>query len=63
MHLNLILVLAALAISVAIYFATGGRFIFFALPLLFGLPFLGLGRRDDDVSQRRDEARDRRTTR
>jgi len=45
--LNLIIILAAIAISVAIYFATGGRFIFFALPLLFGLPFLGRGRRRD----------------
>lgn len=57
--LNLIIVLAAIAISVAIYLATGGRFIFFALPLLFGLPLLGGGGR---VSRSRDEAPDPRTT-
>ena len=43
--LNLIIVLVAIAVSVAVYFASGGRFIFFALPLLFGLPFLTRGRR------------------
>lgn len=42
---TLLIVLIALAVSVAVYFATGGRFIFFVLPLLFGLPLLGRGRR------------------
>jgi hypothetical protein len=36
----LLVVAAAIAISVAVYFATGGAFVFFFLPLLFGLPFL-----------------------
>jgi hypothetical protein len=36
----LLVVAAAIAISVAVYLATGGRFVFFFLPLLFGLPFL-----------------------
>lgn len=36
---------AAVAISVAIWYATGGHFVFFALPLLFGLPLLGRRRR------------------
>lgn len=40
----LIVAAVAIAISVAIYLATGGHFIFFALPLLFALPMLG-GRR------------------
>lgn len=35
----------AIAVSVAVYFATGGHFVFFALPLLFGLPLLGRRRR------------------
>lgn len=38
---NLLIILVAIAVSVAIYVATDGRFIFFALPLLFGLPLLG----------------------
>jgi hypothetical protein len=37
----LLVVLAAVAVSVAVYFATGGHFVFFFLPLLFGLPLLG----------------------
>ena len=37
----LLVALAAVLISVLIYMATGGRFVFFALPLLFGLPLLG----------------------
>ncbi|MDB5468166.1 MAG: hypothetical protein JWQ46_2928 [Phenylobacterium sp.] len=37
----LIIALGAVALSVAIYAATGGRLVFFFLPLLFGLPFLG----------------------
>lgn len=41
MRLNLLLVVGAIALSVAIWYASGGRFIFFALPLLFGLPLLG----------------------
>lgn len=38
---NLLIIIAAIALSVVIYYASGGRFIFFALPLLFGLPLLG----------------------
>jgi hypothetical protein len=64
LSLHLIIILAAIAVSVAIYFATGGRFIFFALPLLLGLPLLGRGRRrDEEVSRPLGEGRDRRTTR
>lgn len=37
----LIVALAAVIVSVLIYLATGGHFVFFALPLLFGLPFFG----------------------
>ena len=37
----LIVVVVAIAVSAAVYFATGGRFVFFALPLLFVLPLLG----------------------
>ena len=37
----LLVAAAAIAVSIAVYSATGGHFIFFALPLLFGLPFLG----------------------
>ena len=33
--------LAAVALSVAIWRLTGGHLVFFFLPLLFGLPFLG----------------------
>ncbi|HYC69379.1 hypothetical protein [Brevundimonas sp.] len=40
-----IIVVAAVALSVAVYYATGGHFVFFALPLLFGLPLLGRRRR------------------
>lgn len=44
--LTLLLVAAvAVAISVAIYMATGGHFVFFALPLLFGLPLLSRRRK------------------
>ena len=49
MGATLLIVLVALAVSVAIYFATGGRFIFFVLPLLFGLPLLSRRRRSDDL--------------
>lgn len=39
--LTLVLIaLGAVALSVAVYLATGGHMIFFALPLLFGLPLL-----------------------
>lgn len=31
----------ALLISVGVWYATGGHFAFFFLPLLFGLPLLG----------------------
>lgn len=41
----LIVAVIAIAISVAVYFATGGHLVFFALPLLFGLPLLGRRRR------------------
>jgi hypothetical protein len=41
----LLVVAAAIAISVAVYYATGGTFVFFFLPLLFGLPLLGRRRR------------------
>jgi hypothetical protein len=51
MRLNLLLVLAALAISVAVYLVTGGQFVFFALPLLFGLPLLGR-RREQRLPER-----------
>lgn len=37
----LLVALAAVLVSVLIYMATGGHFVFFALPLLFGLPLLG----------------------
>lgn len=33
--------LFAILLSVLTYAATGGHFVFFALPLLFGLPLLG----------------------
>lgn len=41
------LIIAALAvgISVAVYLATGGHFVFFALPLVFALPHLARRRR------------------
>jgi hypothetical protein len=39
--LNLLLILGAIALSVGVWYASGGRFAFFALPLLFGLPLLG----------------------
>lgn len=32
---------AAGALALAIYVASGGRFVFLVLPLIFGLPFLG----------------------
>ena len=36
----LLIALAAIGISVVVYLATGGHFVFFFLPLLFGLPLL-----------------------
>jgi hypothetical protein len=41
----LIVAAIALVVSVAVWYATGGHFVFFALPLLFGLPLLGRRRR------------------
>lgn len=38
---QVLLALVAIAISVGVYGATGGHFVFFFLPLLFGPPFLG----------------------
>lgn len=38
-------VVAAVAVSLAVYYATGGHFVFFALPLLFALPLFGRRRR------------------
>ena len=46
MRLNLLIILIAIAASVGIYYATGGRVMFFALPLLFGLPLLRRRGRD-----------------
>jgi hypothetical protein len=40
-RLNLLIILLAIAVSVGIWYASDGRFMFFALPLLFGLPLLG----------------------
>jgi hypothetical protein len=37
----LMVALGAIALSVIVYLATGGHFVFFFLPLLFGLPLLG----------------------
>lgn len=37
--------LAAVIVSILVYLATGGHMVFFALPLLFGLPFLTRRRR------------------
>lgn len=39
------LVVAAIGISVIVWYATGGRLLFFFLPLLIGLPLLGRTRR------------------
>lgn len=41
MPLNLLIIAAAVALSVVIWWASGGRFFVLALPLLFGLPLLG----------------------
>lgn len=45
---TLLIVLIAVAVSIAVWVASGGRFFFFVLPLLFGLPFLARGRRGPD---------------
>jgi hypothetical protein len=37
----LLIALAAVLVSVLAYMATGGHLVFFALPLLFGLPLFG----------------------
>lgn len=37
-------VVGALLISVGVWYATGGKFAFFFLPLVFGLPLLRRGR-------------------
>ena len=37
----LIVTTVAILASILIYLATGGHFVFFALPLVFGLPLLG----------------------
>lgn len=39
--LTLGLISAAVVVSVVVWYATGGRFVFFVLPLLLGLPLLG----------------------
>ena len=36
--LNLLIVVAALAVSAVVWFVSGGRAFVFLLPLLFGLP-------------------------
>jgi hypothetical protein len=41
----LLVLLGAIALSVALYVASGGRFIFFALPLAFVGPMVWRGRR------------------
>ena len=43
--LTLGLIAAAIVLSVIVWYASGGRFLFFFLPLLLGLPLLGRGRR------------------
>jgi hypothetical protein len=48
--LTLWIALAAILLSVAVWYASGGRAFVLILPLLFGLPFLarrGKGRRED----------------
>jgi hypothetical protein len=41
----LVVAMIAVAVSIAIYSATGGHLVFFFLPLLFALPFAGRRRR------------------
>lgn len=51
----ILVVLGAIALSVVVWLATGGHFVFFFLPLLFGLPFLG---RRGGAGERPREPRD-----
>ena len=39
------LVVAAIGLAAVAWYASGGRFMFFFLPLLIGLPLLGRARR------------------
>ncbi len=41
----LIVIVISLAVTVGLYFVSDGRIWFLGLPLVFGLPFLGAGRR------------------
>lgn len=41
----LIIILISIAVSVGLYVVSDGRIWFLGLPLMFGLPFLGGGRR------------------
>ena len=41
----ILVLLGAVALSVALYALSGGRVIFFGLPLIVGAPLLGRGRR------------------
>jgi len=41
----ILVLLAAVALSVALYWLSGGRLLIFALPLVVAVPFLGRGRR------------------
>lgn len=43
--LNLFIILAAIGVAVLVWYASGGRFFLFFLPLMLGLPLMGrLGR-------------------
>ena len=44
-RLGLLILLAAIAVSVAVSFLSHGRVLLVALPLLFGAPLVGLFRR------------------
>lgn len=41
MGTTLLVTAGAVAVCIAVYLATDGRFLFFALPLLFALPLFG----------------------
>ena len=43
--LTLGLIAAAVVVAVVVWYASGGRFVFFFLPLLLGLPLMGRSRR------------------
>ncbi len=43
--LTLGLLAAGIVLAVVVWYASGGRFLFFFLPLLIGLPLLGRRRR------------------